>query len=209
MKLLAAAAATTALLATTALPAGAHTPKVHADCETGLTVTLSSYEKGTTVTINGTTYDVGTSKFSKNFPTTYTYQVTVDNKGDGWDKGDKFDAQFQGEAEDCVPPPTTTTTAPEAPPTTQGNPATPVCSFPGKGRYNFNDPECKADVSVPPVVEAPAPAAEPVAAPAAEAPVPAELAFTGPMGNTEFLLVVGAFLILAGITFVTRAGKDI
>lgn len=43
--------------------AGAHVPTVKVDCKTGLTVTLTNYEKGSTVTVNGLTTTFGTRDF--------------------------------------------------------------------------------------------------------------------------------------------------
>lgn len=98
-----------------AAPAGAHIPKVsHACTEKGaaLTVVLTQYEKGSTVTVNGVKSVFGTADYDTTVtlgdgtkPVTWT--VTVDNKGDG--KHDQWDQTFTDTVEACVTPPPTTT----------------------------------------------------------------------------------------------------
>lgn len=111
-----------------------------------------------------------------------------------------------------TPPPTTTTpppptTVPEPPSTTTpppvvtvpnipGTPSHPVCSIPGKGLYNWGDPECVEDPTPAPAVPTPVVVNVPEA--------PTELAFTG--ANSIVLALSGISAAGAG-TLLTRKGR--
>lgn len=156
--------------------ATAHTPAVTASCAQGLQVSLKAYDADTkaTITVDGDTANTLTFVFTGDFEYTYSlrpsyeahsYVVTVDNVGTEWDQ------VFEGHQAACyATPPSVDVTAP-AGPTTTGYPATPPCLYPGKGIYDFNDPQCndvRAEILTSAVEEAPV-----------ATPTPINPAFTG------------------------------
>ena len=143
--------------------ASGHTPEAsHACTEQGatLTVHLVQYERGSTVTVNGTKSVFGQAEYKTTFnlgpaDKPHTWTVVIDNKGDGMNKADKYDATFTDTTPVCVEPiledkdltPVVTTTV-------VTYPATPICMVPGKHLFNAHDPECVTDTVViaPPAV---------------------------------------------------------
>jgi hypothetical protein len=158
-----------------ATAASAHTPEVTSSCTQGLHVKLKAYDRDTkvTITVDGDTANALQFTFTGDFEYTYSlrpsylphdYLVQIDNAGTRYDKG------IEGRQAACTEPPTTTpptTTVPSGP----TFPATPPCPYPGKGVYDYNDPNCtdvRSEILTPAVEEAP------VAQPTAQTP-----AFTG------------------------------
>lgn len=156
--------------------ASAHTPEVTASCAQGLHVSLKAYDEDTkvTITVDGNTASAVAATFTGDYEYTYSlrpsyeahsYVVTVDNAGT------EYDSRFEGTQAACyATPPSVDVTAP-AGPTTSGYPATPVCLYPGKGRYDYNDPQCtdvRSEILTPAIEEAPV-----------ATPTPINPAFTG------------------------------
>lgn len=156
--------------------ASAHTPEVTASCAQGLHVSLKAYDEVTkvTITVDGDPASAVAATFAGDYEYTYSlrpsyeahsYVVTVDNAGT------EYDSRFEGTQAACyATPPSVDVTAP-AGPTTSGYPATPVCLYPGKGRYDYNDPQCtdvRSEILTPAIEEAPV-----------ATPTPINPAFTG------------------------------
>jgi len=152
------------LIFTLAAVAAAHTPEVTSSCTQGLQVRLKAYDRDTkvTITVDGDTANALEFTFTGDFEYTYSlrpsylahdYLVQIDNAGTRYDK------VVEGRQAPCTEAPTTTTTAPPTPPTTTtGHPATPPCPYPGKGLYDYNDPNCadvRSEILTPAVEEAP------------------------------------------------------
>lgn len=182
-----------------AAPASAHTPQVSHNCsEAGatLTVHLVQYEPGSTVTVNGVKSVFGTAEYDTTVTlgdgtTAKTWTVSIDNRGDGMNKADKFDSVFTDTVAACVTPVPTTTApledkdlTPVVPPKVEYvNPAWPICMVPGKHLFNAHDPECVTDtvVMAPPAV--------------LERQPEVRLAFTGSEA-TERAVMAGALLTI-------------
>jgi len=187
--------------------ASAHTPNVSHSCTAAgatLTVHLTQYEPGSTVTVNGVKsvfgtadYDTTTTLGDGTKPVEFT--VVIDNKGDG--KHDKWDQTIIDTTDACVTPPTTTAPpsddlTPQTPPKVEYvNPAWPICMVPGKHLYNAHDPEC-VDT---PVVMAPPAVLE-------RQPAPSTLAFTGAQ---SWQMALAGVLILGSGFAAIRTGKAI
>ncbi len=180
-----------------AAPAAAHTPKVEGTCGQAapvVIVNLTQYEPGSTVTIQGVTYPVGTADFVKQVslgdptkPHVWTVKVT---NGTEYTKGDKYDQTFSDTVEACETPVPTTVPledkdlTPTVPPKVEYvNPAWPICMVPGKHLFNAHDPECVTDTVV-------------IAPPAVlERQPEVRLAFTGSEA-TERAVMAGALLTI-------------
>jgi hypothetical protein len=192
-----------------AAPASAHTPKVSHDCSSAgstLTVHLTKYEKGSTVTVtgqvqgSGSKSEFGTADYKATFnlgaaDKAHTWTVVVTNGSEYTPKTDKYDATYTDTVDACVTPPTTTAPLEDKdltpPTTTYGppkveyvNPAWPICMVPGKHLFNAHDPEC-VDT---PVVMAPPLVLD-------RQPAPVALAFTGSEA-TERGVMAGALLTI-------------
>lgn len=194
-----------------AAPASAHTPQVSHDCTTAgstLTVHLVQYEKGSTVTVNGSKSTFGQAEYKSTFnlgpaDKAHTWTVVIDNKGDGFNKADKFDSTFTDTVKPCVVPVPTTTVpledkdlTPQTPPKVEYvNPAWPICMVPGKHLYNAHDPECVTDtvVMAPPMV-------------LDRQPAPTTLAFTG---AESWQMALAGVLILGAGAAAIRTGRAI
>lgn len=190
--------------------ASAHTPKVEATCGQAspqLIVTLTQYEKRSTVTINGTVYPFNggiVKQVSLGDPkVSHAWTVTVDNRGDG--VRDEWDRTFTGTIEACEKPVPTTIPILEdkdltpppvftVPPKIEYiHPATPPCVL--DGRYDAHSPECDA-LNVPVVLNPPAVLDR--------QPQPPVLAFTGSEATDRAGLAVGLFGVGLSLLYVGR-----
>jgi len=199
-----------------AAPASAHTPKVSHSCSDAgatLTVELSKYEKGSTVTVtgqvqgSGSKSEFGTADYKATFnlgpsDKAHTWTVVVTNGTEYTPKTDKYDATYTDTVDACVTPPTTTAPledrdlTPQTPPKVEYvNPAWPICMVPGKHLYNAHDPEC-VDT---PVVMAPPLVLE-------RQPAPTTLAFTGV--EAWQMALAGTLILGAGVATI-RTGRAI
>lgn len=192
---LTALAMASAALLVSAPAAAAHTPSATVSCAEGTTITLTQYDPETVVTINGATYFVGIEDFYLSLTDTFSYSMTVDNRGDGLDHEDEFDVTLTGAADGyCMVPDVQPVTTVVETPVVTTQPPDVVTVLP-------------TGSELPNIPGAPPPTVEDVPAPVVNSSAgvvrefaPTELPRSG--NNTARLAILGLILMSGGVLLV-------